>query len=284
MLVSRRSLGEIERTGEVVALNRVVRDAGLVMGGHQASLEEAFHSVFDGEVTASGSQLDAELCKLARRAAVHRQYRTRSRRYGRCRHEDLAHEVGIRVGDVRQPRSLKCWVLDVRSGASVSGPSPPCKMLIDWSRPSRFRSEAAFASFVGEDRPMAGAGWVMVIGALGLASVALATAPAFAKGSVEISAPKTVQVGRTITVTAHGDDDNAGFLHQLCVEENGFGEGWHQETGSTPTAGDAKVTAAGASARRGDLRFRAVLYGLTSKHDPKPVHQHTSAVVTVHVR
>ncbi|NEA48810.1 hypothetical protein [Streptomyces sp. SID10815] len=127
-------------------------------------------------------------------------------------------------------------------------------------------------------------GRAAVIGALGLASVALAAAPAFAKGSVEISAPRTAQVGKTITVTAHGGDDIAGYLHQLCLEENGFGEGWHQETCSAAVRGDAKVTAKGTSARRGDLRFRAVLYGLTSKHDQKPVRLHASDVVTVHVR
>ncbi|MEU3369250.1 hypothetical protein ACFYM2_08265 [Streptomyces sp. NPDC006711] len=127
-------------------------------------------------------------------------------------------------------------------------------------------------------------GRLAAVGALGLASVALATAPAFAKGAVEITAPHTAQVGKTITVTAHGGDDSAGLLHQLCVEENGFGEGWHQETCSTPAKGDARVTAAGASARRGDLRFRAVLYGLTSRHDQKPVRLHASDVVTVHVR
>ena len=127
-------------------------------------------------------------------------------------------------------------------------------------------------------------GRLAAVGALGLASVALATAPAFAKGAVEITAPHTAQVGKTITVTAHGGDDSAGLLHQLCVEENGFGEGWHQETCSTPATGDARVTAAGASARRGDLRFRAVLYGLTSRHDQKPVRLHASDVVTVHVR
>ncbi|QKW25064.1 hypothetical protein HUT11_02190 [Streptomyces seoulensis] len=127
-------------------------------------------------------------------------------------------------------------------------------------------------------------GRAAVIGALGLASVALAAAPAFAKGSVEISAPRTAQVGKTITVTAHGGDDSAGYLHQLCLEENGFGEGWHQETCSAAVRGDAKVTAKGTSARRGDLRFRAVLYGLTSKHDQKPVRLHASDVVTVHVR
>ncbi|WP_433858837.1 hypothetical protein [Streptomyces kronopolitis] len=127
-------------------------------------------------------------------------------------------------------------------------------------------------------------GRVAVIGAMGLASVALAAAPAFAKGGVDITAPHTGQVGKTITVKAHGDDDSAGFLHQLCLEENGFGEGWHQENCSAVVDGEAQVTANGTSARRGDLQFRAVLYGLTSKHDQKPVRLHASDVVTVHVR
>ncbi|MEV0845678.1 hypothetical protein AB0J21_07285 [Streptomyces sp. NPDC049954] len=83
---------------------------------------------------------------------------------------------------------------------------------------------------------------------------------------------------------AHGDDDTAGNLHQLCLEENGFGQGRHQETCSTPAKGDARVTAQGTSARRGNLRFRAVLYGLTSKHDQKPVRLAASEVVTVRVR
>ncbi|MGW9080420.1 hypothetical protein [Streptomyces kronopolitis] len=127
-------------------------------------------------------------------------------------------------------------------------------------------------------------GRVAVIGAMGLASVALAAAPAFAKGGVDITAPSTGQVGNTITVKAHGDDDSAGYLHQLCLEENGFGEGWHQENCSAVVKGDAQVTANGTSARRGDLRFRAVLYGLTSKNDQKPVRLHASDVVTVRVR
>ncbi|MER5359551.1 hypothetical protein [Streptomyces sp. NPDC002785] len=127
-------------------------------------------------------------------------------------------------------------------------------------------------------------GRVAVIGALGLSSVALAAAPAFAKGAVEITAPHTAQVGKTITVKAHGGDDSAGYLHQLCLEENGFGEGWHQETCSAAVKGDARVTAHGTSARRGNLEFRAVLYGLTSTHDQNPVRLRASDVVTVHVR
>ncbi|WP_269855993.1 hypothetical protein [Streptomyces sp. RPT161] len=127
-------------------------------------------------------------------------------------------------------------------------------------------------------------GRVAVIGALGLATVTLAAAPAFAKGGVDITAPHTAHVGKTITVTAHGTDDSAGYLHQLCLEENGFGEGWHQENCSVPAKGDARVSTHGTSARRGDLKFRAVLYGLTSKHDHRPVRLHASEVVTVHVR
>ncbi|MEW9515945.1 hypothetical protein [Streptomyces tubercidicus] len=131
---------------------------------------------------------------------------------------------------------------------------------------------------------MARGGRVAVIGALGLASVALAAGPAFAKGGVDITAPHTAQVGKTITIKAHGGDDSAGFLHQLCLEEKGFGQGWHQENCSAAVKGDAQVTAHGTSARRGDLQFRAVLYGLTGPHDQNPVRLHASDVVTVHVR
>ncbi|MFE9610797.1 hypothetical protein [Streptomyces sp. NPDC006012] len=127
-------------------------------------------------------------------------------------------------------------------------------------------------------------GRVAVIGALGLASVALAAVPAFAKGTVDITAPHTAHVGKTITIKAHGDDDSAGYLHQLCLEENGYGEGWHQENCSAAVKGDARVTAKGTAAAPGDLKFRAVLYGLTSKHDQHPVRLHASDVVTVHVR
>ncbi|MFI9256887.1 hypothetical protein ACIGT4_04060 [Streptomyces sioyaensis] len=127
-------------------------------------------------------------------------------------------------------------------------------------------------------------GRAAVIGALGLASVTLATGPAFAKGGVDITAPRTAHVGKTFTVKAHGGDDSAGYLHQLCLEEKGFGQGWHQENCSAVVRGDARVTAHGTSARRGNLQFRAVLYGLTGPHDQNPVRLHASEVVTVHVR
>ncbi|MDF2260454.1 hypothetical protein [Streptantibioticus ferralitis] len=127
-------------------------------------------------------------------------------------------------------------------------------------------------------------GRVAVIGALGLASVTLAAAPAFAKGAVDITAPHTAHVGKTITVTAHGDDDSAGYLHQLCLQERSGKQPWHQETCSAAVKADARVTARGKAAHRGNLEFRAVLYGLTSTHDHHPVRLHASDVVTVHVR
>ncbi|MFD0168382.1 hypothetical protein ACFVJH_30215 [Streptomyces decoyicus] len=95
---------------------------------------------------------------------------------------------------------------------------------------------------------------------------------------------RTAQVGKTITVTAQGGDDSAGYLHQLCLEGKGFGEGRHQENCSAAVEGDARVTAHGTSARRGNLQFRAVVHGLTSPHDQNPVRLHASDVVTVHVR
>ncbi|TWV32855.1 hypothetical protein FRZ03_32395 [Streptomyces misionensis] len=123
-----------------------------------------------------------------------------------------------------------------------------------------------------------------VIGALGLAAVTLAAVPAFAKGDVDIAAPRTAHVGKTFTITAHGDDDSAGHLHQLCLEERTGKQPWHQETCSAVVGGEARVTAHGSAAHRGDLQFRAVLYGLTSKHDHHPVRLHASEVVTVRVR
>jgi hypothetical protein len=123
-----------------------------------------------------------------------------------------------------------------------------------------------------------------VVGAVAAAAVTLAAGPAFAKGSMGITAPRTAHVAGTITVTAHASDDSAGYLHQLCLEENAFGEGWHQRNCSVVTGGNTRVTARGTAARSGDLRFRAVLYGLTGRRDHHRVRLHTSAVMTVRVR
>ncbi|MFI0218070.1 hypothetical protein [Streptomyces lydicus] len=124
-----------------------------------------------------------------------------------------------------------------------------------------------------------------VIGALGLASVALAAGPAFAKGGVDITAPHTAQVGKTFTVTAQGNDDAAGYL-RICLERRSGGQAWHRVTcgAVVDTGTDARATAHVKAAHRGVLEYRAVVYGLTSPNDSQPVRERTSGPVRVDVR
>ncbi|MEU4205242.1 hypothetical protein AB0B15_23405 [Streptomyces sp. NPDC045456] len=128
-------------------------------------------------------------------------------------------------------------------------------------------------------------GRVAVIGALGLASVALAAGPAFAKGGVEITAPPTAQVGKTFTVTAHGDDDASSYL-RVCLENRSGGSAWHRLTcGAVVERGyDARVAAHVEAAHSGAQQYRAVVYGLLSPADHNPVRQRTSSPTTVDVR
>ncbi|MEU6961380.1 hypothetical protein [Streptomyces chrestomyceticus] len=128
-------------------------------------------------------------------------------------------------------------------------------------------------------------GRVAVIGALGLASVALATGPAFAKGAVEITAPPTAQVGKTFTVTAHGDDDASSYL-QVCLENRSGGQAWHRlSCGAVVERGDdAQVTAHVEATHSGARQYRAVVYGLLGPTDGHPVRQRTSNPTTVNVR
>ncbi|MFH8411431.1 hypothetical protein ACH4FX_42750 [Streptomyces sp. NPDC018019] len=126
---------------------------------------------------------------------------------------------------------------------------------------------------------------VAVIGALGLASVALAAAPAFAKGGVEITAPHTAPADMTYTVTAHGDDDASDYL-RICLESRSGGQAWHQLTcGAVAERGtEAKATAHVTAAHRGAQQYRAVVYGLLSPNDRHPVRQRTSGPATVNIR
>ncbi|MGP8303662.1 hypothetical protein ACTPOK_38275 [Streptomyces inhibens] len=128
-------------------------------------------------------------------------------------------------------------------------------------------------------------GRVAVIGALGLASVTLAAGPAFAKGSVDITAPHTAHVGKTFTVTAHGNDDAASYL-RLCLEGRSGGQAWHRVTcGAVVATGtDAQATARVEAESSGVLEYRAVVYGLTSPNDSHPVRERTSGPATVDVR
>ncbi|MFF9479813.1 hypothetical protein [Streptomyces sp. NPDC014733] len=127
---------------------------------------------------------------------------------------------------------------------------------------------------------------VAVTAALGLASLALTAVPAYAKGTVEVTAPRTAAVGKTFTVSAHGDDDAASYL-RVCLQERGRGQTWHQVAcGAVVDRGgpEARAVAHPKSARRGPVEFRAVAYGLTGPHDRHPKPWRTSAVATVRVR
>ncbi len=128
-------------------------------------------------------------------------------------------------------------------------------------------------------------GRVAVIGALALASVTMAAVPAFAKGGVDITAPHTAQVGKTFTVTAHGNDDAASYL-RTCLEGRSGGQAWRQVTcgAVVPTGTDAEAAAHVKAAHSGVLQYRAVVYGLTSPNDRHPVRERTSDLATVDVR
>lgn len=128
-------------------------------------------------------------------------------------------------------------------------------------------------------------GRVAVVGALGLASVALAAVPAFAKGSVEVTVPHTAHVGKAFTVTAHGEDDAASYL-RICLEGRSGGQAWHRVTcgAVVDTGTDARATAHVKAAHSGVHQYRAVLYGLTGPHDRHPVRERTSDVAKVAVR
>ncbi|MEU3061679.1 hypothetical protein AB0P12_16255 [Streptomyces subrutilus] len=128
-------------------------------------------------------------------------------------------------------------------------------------------------------------GRAAVIGATGLASVALAAVPASAKGNVDITAPRTARVGTAFTVAAHGGDDAARYL-RVCLEGREDGAAWHGlNCGAvTETGADARVTARVRATHAGVPEYRAVVYGLTGPHDRHPVRERTSDPVAVHVR
>ncbi|MEV0281600.1 hypothetical protein AB0I22_35160 [Streptomyces sp. NPDC050610] len=129
-------------------------------------------------------------------------------------------------------------------------------------------------------------GRAAAIGALGLASVALAAGPAFAKGDVSIKAPHTAQVGKAFAVTASAYDDASSYL-RVCLEWRSGKQAWAQVTcGSVVERGDgdAQVAVHIKAAHSGAVEYRAAVYGLNTPKDSHPVRQRTSDVVTVNVR
>ncbi|MFI9722805.1 hypothetical protein ACIHFE_24630 [Streptomyces sp. NPDC052396] len=129
---------------------------------------------------------------------------------------------------------------------------------------------------------------VAVIGALGVAAVALAAGPAAAKSSISVSASAhTAHVGATVQVRGQGGDDSAR-LELLCLQERtavkaGHWSDWKsvkcvEGTRNVKAATKVKVT------KRGAVQFRSALYKLKSWHDQHPVRDGISAPTTVNVR
>lgn len=128
-------------------------------------------------------------------------------------------------------------------------------------------------------------GRLAVAGALGTASLALAAMPAYAKGEVDVTAPHTAHVGKTFTVTAHGDDDAVRHL-RMCLQQRSGAHAWREVAcgAVVPSGTEARAAAHVKNAVRGPVDFRAVMYGLAGPSHHHPVRRRTSDPVTVHVR
>lgn len=121
---------------------------------------------------------------------------------------------------------------------------------------------------------------------VGLAVVALAAGPAYAKGDVSVVAPRAAGVGKVFKVSAHGDDDAARYL-RICLQERSGKAAWRQVgCGGVVRRGgpEGRVAVQVKGVRRGGLEFRAVVYGLKGPKDRHPVRWRISDVVSVRVR
>lgn len=121
-----------------------------------------------------------------------------------------------------------------------------------------------------------------VVGALGVASAALAASPAFAKSDISIEAtPHTVHVGHVVKVRGLGDDD-ANWYTILVVQERSGKPGhwgrWHAVARSFN--GDARANVK--ATHTGELQFRSVLYA-TDEHHKHPTTDRISTPVTIRV-
>jgi len=120
----------------------------------------------------------------------------------------------------------------------------------------------------------------------GVGVVALAAGPAYAKGDISVSAPRTAVVGKAFKVSARGDDDAARYL-RICVEVKNGTKVWRQVgCGAVVRRGGPEGRAAVSvkAVRRGGVQVRGVMWGLKSVHDRHPVRWRTSGVVSVRVR
>ncbi|MBX7551789.1 hypothetical protein ABZX95_36210 [Streptomyces sp. NPDC004232] len=120
------------------------------------------------------------------------------------------------------------------------------------------------------------------VGALGVASAALAASPAFAKGDISIQAtPHTVHAGHVVKVRGQGDDDAERYTTLVIQERSGKPGHWgHWHAVTRSFNGDARANVK--ATHTGELQFRSVLYS-TDKHHQHATTDRTSTPVTVHV-
>jgi hypothetical protein len=129
---------------------------------------------------------------------------------------------------------------------------------------------------------------IVAAGALGAAALGLAVTPAFAKGSVDLTAsPGTVSVGHTIHVKGHGDSDDEQYAKFCAQERTGTHGAWHNvacgrvvEVAAKDATVDVKIKAT----HRGVVQFRGVLYAVDGPHGGHPAADIHTSVRTVHIR
>ncbi|MCD9877675.1 hypothetical protein [Streptomyces guryensis] len=120
------------------------------------------------------------------------------------------------------------------------------------------------------------------VGAVGVASAALAASPAFAKSDISIEAtPHTVHAGHVVKVHGQGGDD-AHWHTVLVIQERSGKPGrwghWHAVTRTFNANARANVKAT----HPGELQFRSVLYA-TDEHHKHAKTDRISAPVTIRV-
>ncbi|MEU8034411.1 hypothetical protein AB0C13_38540 [Streptomyces sp. NPDC049099] len=120
------------------------------------------------------------------------------------------------------------------------------------------------------------------VGALGLASAALAVSPAFAKSDISIQAtPHTAHAGQVVKVHGQGDDDAERYTMLVIQERSGKPGHWGHWY-AIARSFDFDVRAKVKVTHTGELQFRSVLYS-TDKHHQHAKTDRISTPVTVHV-
>ncbi|QMU70159.1 hypothetical protein [Streptacidiphilus sp. P02-A3a] len=120
--------------------------------------------------------------------------------------------------------------------------------------------------------------------ALAAAALALGAGAASAKSVVDVGVSgHSVQVGRTVQVSASGGNDIAGSRVQLCIDERVGQGGWQTiRCTAVESQQNESLRLAVKAQHRGELQFRSQLVAVPNAHHRVP--QQTSATVVVRVR